>query len=655
MFAEGPLVKELLKKLNFSIPYDTDVCAPLGTMFWTRGKAFMPMFNHTWAHEDFPPEPNRTTGTILHAIERFYPFAPQEAGYMVGFTSPCSYAAPYMDNLYWETKLWRQGKGVDLCSSAQAEPRIRMKDIRRMLKLYMKQLTRMALKRRRAKVHVRYLEKQGGSLLIFAEASCNDIYIRLIKPRMEYYPLADLTTEQREVQQFYRKQGIHAFFFRLPLAEIQDRKLGFFSGYKVAARLRWFDFGSYNFRDLNQQGLFVRILHNALFVESPDVFYRAVMLSPFYGIRAKLRFICQWFSRKKREVALFVENGGAADNSFELFKYAVEQHQDCYYIGTKEQKIRQRNPELKKRMLLANSRAHLSKFLSAGKIVSSFSFRHYAFPYGFRLQDIHLQCGLPEWIMIPHGYTGDKYSILLHKCIWDKPARVFCCNQREADFFQNVCGFSHTRVTGFPRMDKWVGSCSAPDKILVFFTWRFSLSRLSEDQFRKSAYFKHVERVMQMLEKRFFDRTIYYVFHHEVVRWGYDRIIREALKYTKTSFIYLQNQDGVALFNRVFRDAKYLITDLSSVAYDFGYKEESIPIYYMPDDFVLGHYEILPAFYDIHLGVLTRTEDELVDALKLRLPTPEMNRRREAFFPFLGGGNCERVFSAIFREQKAVE
>ncbi|MDO4162124.1 MAG: rhamnan synthesis F family protein [Pseudomonadota bacterium] len=98
MWMEEENVKSVLKMLNFNIPFDEQSVIPFGTMFWVRGKAFLPMFNHNWKYEDFPKEPCPAGCTILHAIERAYPFAPQEAGYLVGMVMPDCYASVILDN-----------------------------------------------------------------------------------------------------------------------------------------------------------------------------------------------------------------------------------------------------------------------------------------------------------------------------------------------------------------------------------------------------------------------------------------------------------------------------------------------------------------------------------------------------------------------------
>ena len=74
---------EFLKDLKIEINVDKGKApiAPYGTMFWFRPKAMKKLLEKTWKYEDFPKEPNKIDGTLLHAIERAYPFVVQEAGF----------------------------------------------------------------------------------------------------------------------------------------------------------------------------------------------------------------------------------------------------------------------------------------------------------------------------------------------------------------------------------------------------------------------------------------------------------------------------------------------------------------------------------------------------------------------------------------------
>ncbi len=77
------LTRDLAERLGFTVPIAPDKMpiAPLGTCFWFRSKALKPLYDVGWKYEDFPPEPNNVDGTLLHAIERIYPFAAVNAGY----------------------------------------------------------------------------------------------------------------------------------------------------------------------------------------------------------------------------------------------------------------------------------------------------------------------------------------------------------------------------------------------------------------------------------------------------------------------------------------------------------------------------------------------------------------------------------------------
>lgn len=97
------VTKALADRLGLTVPMSEDVppVAPLGTMFWFRPAAMKPLYDQDWEYEDFPPEPNGIDGTLLHAIERIYPFAAQEAGYYPAIGMTDQYAAVEYTNLHY--------------------------------------------------------------------------------------------------------------------------------------------------------------------------------------------------------------------------------------------------------------------------------------------------------------------------------------------------------------------------------------------------------------------------------------------------------------------------------------------------------------------------------------------------------------------------
>lgn len=93
------LAKDL--KLNVKIEESKEPVSPLGTMFWFRPKAMRKLYAKDWEYEDFPEEPNKLDGSLLHAIERIYPFVVQDAGYYPAWVMNASFAAIEVDNLYF--------------------------------------------------------------------------------------------------------------------------------------------------------------------------------------------------------------------------------------------------------------------------------------------------------------------------------------------------------------------------------------------------------------------------------------------------------------------------------------------------------------------------------------------------------------------------
>ncbi|MGN0973047.1 MAG: rhamnan synthesis F family protein [Aristaeellaceae bacterium] len=88
------LTYDLYRQLGFTAPIAENKMpvTPLGTCFWFRSAALMPLLKKEWTYEDFPPEPNNADGTVLHAIERIYHFSCVEAGMYPAYVLSDRYA-----------------------------------------------------------------------------------------------------------------------------------------------------------------------------------------------------------------------------------------------------------------------------------------------------------------------------------------------------------------------------------------------------------------------------------------------------------------------------------------------------------------------------------------------------------------------------------
>lgn len=94
---------KLLEELGINVPIapDKPPVAPLGGFLWFRTKAMKKLFDYPFTYDVFPEEPcTANDGTIMHAIERVYPYVAQEAGYYSAWGMSDRYACLKVTNSY---------------------------------------------------------------------------------------------------------------------------------------------------------------------------------------------------------------------------------------------------------------------------------------------------------------------------------------------------------------------------------------------------------------------------------------------------------------------------------------------------------------------------------------------------------------------------
>lgn len=94
---------DFLRRCDIDVPISPDVppIAPMGAMFWFRPASLKRLLEIDWAYDDFPEEPLELDGTIIHILERAYPFVAQAEGYFTGWVSTVEDAQVHMTNVYY--------------------------------------------------------------------------------------------------------------------------------------------------------------------------------------------------------------------------------------------------------------------------------------------------------------------------------------------------------------------------------------------------------------------------------------------------------------------------------------------------------------------------------------------------------------------------
>lgn len=655
----------IYKNLKLNVPYDEKLDIIYENCFWGRIELL----------KEFV----KTVKTNQSIFPSFYPLLAQNNGFYCSYvTSPYSaqialnnalYRKHQIENIIFSKQQNNAWQGRALINKIAAKTEIKtivtavatnsvlhFRDVKRTIKEYIKQKRQRKKQKRKQNIknyvgnaYLKFINVSKGRALIHILCG-SDLYLQC--GIYKYYPKKELSFSTQQLLEYYKQYNGKGYFIEIPLEKLKNHQIELkkseYEFYKIEYDNLIPLYGIYDFR---KEHLFFRVNNERIYIEDKIHFYKNVLFTNQYKIKEKLLFLLLKLNPIHKYI-LFSENGGAGDNSFELFKYAVKKNPNCYYLASKAVISGVKDPLLKKHMIKFNSHHHVWMFFCSHKWIGSYSLRYELFPQKKFIKDIMLYTIPAEWIFVPHGITADKVSIMVHKYSWDEPSSTYCSSEYEKEYFSKNYEMRNVLALGYPRMDKWYGAKLDDKKILLFFTWRFAMRIFSKEKIKESAYVTNIIKIVNMIRSQFPQKHLYYVFHHEVVKAGLDEIIKTELSDKNISYIYFNTSEGINEFNQQFKTAKYLITDYSSVAYDFAYKKESIPIYYLNDEFISGHYPLEQKFYDIHLGVLTKTLQDLEKALKLDAPTAEMKKRKNKFFKYQDNKNCERVYNAIFQEEK---
>lgn len=221
-----------------------------------------------------------------------------------------------------------------------------------------------------------------------------------------------------------------------------------------------------------------------------------------------------------------------------------------------------------------------------------------------------------QYIFIQHGTIFMKESIMYNGYLYpNKFDKFLICSEQEKKIF-NKYGWPDEKLIqcGLPRWDLLNTSEPAAEKsILVMFTWR----ELNILQFENSEYRKNILKFLEnpklhhLLQEN--NIKLYFAHHHALAK-------NNGIDFKIASNSNLQIIDNTEI-SKYIKQASCLITDFSSVAFDFMFQNKPVLFYLLDsEDKNLNKYErkdierfeykkcLLPnVFYK---------EDEVLDKLK---------------------------------------
>lgn len=464
-------------------------------------------------------------------------------------------------------------------------------------------------------------------------------------------PLLNEESSEIQLRVNYHDEEID-FSTDLPIGFLKHAQLSEFSNYKIYnPHLLKFENNKFYIlpRSNNQILRFefseIKLYYNQFKTKHDFIFIKSIMLRLVYVLSIILRL-------KRKPIYLFMDRIESADDNAEaLFKYSnsIDDNVKKYFVIDVKSKDYNRLSHVGK-VLPYGSNKHKIIYLYADKIISSHPDEEILNPY-YNFGNGKLFNGLinVKSYFLQHGVTLGDVSKWLHKFDKNLKLIVTVSEDETNSFFDKGYNFSKecVQLLGFPRFDN-LSNDNIKKQIILMPTWRKNIEQ-NKNVFINSNYYK---RLNSLLNNELFIECCNN-FGYDIIFKPHPRLYGHVEDNVK--FIDLINiNENIILsddsYRELFNDSSLLITDYSSVAFDFAYLKKPI-IYYQPDD-DYHHDKSYFSFKDMGFGEVVSSEEELLETLNKYFSNDcDMGifykSRVDEFYKFNDKNNCKRVYEWI--------
>lgn len=434
-----------------------------------------------------------------------------------------------------------------------------------------------------------------------------------------------------------------------PSSNYQKLPINFFNHARLSKTSNYAIWGDYSivFKD-NLFSISKYSFLKMIFNELKILFNLFKSRPPFWTSAIFFRFIHLLafpFYRNKKIWMIMDRRDSADDNAEHLYKYCHDINDGIdKYFTLNEDSVDFNRLSALKNVLPFYSFKQRFFYLFADKVISSHPDEFILNP--FLGKNVQLYSGLitSEKIFLQHGVTKDNISLWLRKYDKNLVMLVTVSDLEAKSFLDYEYNYKPDviQVLGFPRFDN-LNNNSNKKQILIMPTWRRSIDDVDESGIKKSLYFKKLNSLFS--NSRLIKLANCY---------GHDIIIKPHPKIKDIIHLFdINNSVHVDVDNSyqyLFNNSSLLITDYSSVAFDFAYNKKPVIYYQYSDDY---HFD--ESFFNYEtmgFGEVISDEDMLIDLIEEYLINnckmkDEYKNRVDKFYKFKDKNNCKRVYDAI--------
>ena len=352
---------------------------------------------------------------------------------------------------------------------------------------------------------------------------------------------------------------------------------------------------------------------------------------------------------RNKKIWLFMDRRTEADDNGEhLFKYALSKKDDVkkYFTVLEDSKDYPRLKNKYKNVLPFYSIKQRLIYLFADKIISSHPDENILNPFYAKNGDLYSGLITSDKYFLQHGVTKDNISKWIRKYDKDLSLILTVSHLERQSFLESDYNYSPEiiQTLGFPRFDN-LENKNLQKQILIMPSWREYLQK-SEYSLKNSKYFKGLNSLLNN------DELISYAKDN-----GYKIVFKPHPNLANFIYLFDLNEDIIVdnekTYQELFNESKLLITDYSSVAFDFSYLKKPVIYYQYSDDY---NFDLSESYFDYEtmgFGEVIKKEDDLIDLVKTYLDNDcemkdDYKKRVDKFYKYNDQNNCKRVYEWIY-------
>lgn len=385
---------------------------------------------------------------------------------------------------------------------------------------------------------------------------------------------------------------------------------------------------------------------------------RIFLILSFIFFRLYLNTKVKNIQKNNKNVWLFSERPNeAGDNAIALFKYVIKNHPEInarYVIKNKVKFKNKFNFEVYENLIEYNSIEHKVFFLASSHLISTHC-RGYIEPWTHKILELaYSSYKYKKYIFLQHGVLKDDLSNKLSKS--KNNFDIFICGG-EPEYKDVLAKYGYTskeiKYTGLARYDN-LHNMNYTNTILLIPTWREYLRNMNDREFMSSVYYKHFQDIL--LNKKLNSILVKYNFKL-VFRPHFEMLKFIHLFKNESQYIKISSQEETV--KDLLIESKIMITDYSSVFFDFAYMKKYI-IYdqfdkktFYSSHYQKGYFDYLKDGFGPVCSDLKTLLEEVEIALKSNaIMEKKYKSRSENFFPLYDKKNCERIYNVIINANK---